>query len=187
LVSNGLRCPFKKDKEPVEYGVLVEEYLEAVYELKMSPIGLHDAMSGLIRTWKYARWPTIGELLEILKPPQHVGTAQLMAKPAPVKWADEVMRLPEGQTALAEGFGRELYLWAERNNGIVPSAAVMDECKFGDDKFRITLRKQIDRVRNTSHGRGDGNLAPLSDAVLLDAAGKMEGFESKLRNEFLRD
>lgn len=186
LLSFGLRSPVNKKDDAKRYGSMLDEYIEAVYAERLSPEKIHDAMSSLRNTWKYNRWPTIAELLEILKPPQYVGTAEVLKKPEKTEsWADEVMRLPEGQRALKEGFGRELYLWCDKNPGIVPSQAIMAECKSGDDKFRDNLKIQIERVKNASYRKGDGNLAPLANAMLLDAAGKMEGFETKLRNQFL--
>jgi len=179
-----LRCPISKTDNPVGWGKLVEEYIDAIYERKMSPAALHDGMTHLRDNWKYNRWPTIAELLECLKPPQYVGTAEISHKPKPDSWAEKVMRLPEGQQALREGFGRELYLWAEKNPGTIPGADVVEACRHAEARFRDSFRKQIDAARHLGKSPGEPMKA-LMNGVLLNAASAMDGLENKLKKEYL--
>lgn len=184
LLALGLRCPISKTDNPVGWGKLAEEYIDAIYERKLSPQSLHDGMTTLRNTWKYSRWPTIAEILEALQPPQHVGTAEISHKPKPLEWADEVMKLPEGQEALREGFGRELWCWARANRGQVPGADVVADCRAEEEKFRANLRQEIDNARNMEHS-GKDPMKALLHSIVLSAGATMDARENQLKKDFL--
>ena len=162
----------------------MSEIVDAIYEKEIEPGYLAARMMAFKATWKYNRWPTIAELLECLKPPQYVGTAEISHKPKPEAWAEKVMRLSEGQQALSEGHGRELYLWAEKNPGTIPGADVVEACRHAEARFRASFRKQIDAARHLGKSPGEPMKA-LMNGVLLNAASAMDGLENKLKKEFL--
>lgn len=176
------RCRWDKEKNPIEYGQIVSDIVDAIYEAKIETGQLAARMTAFRATWKYQRWPTQAELLEILNPAQSP-SAPPPRKPEKQVWAERVMILPEGQQALRDGFGRELYRWAEDNPGTIPGTAVMDDCLNADGHFRDTLAHLIDTAKTRTAGKG--NLGVYAMAATLKAAGQMEGFETKLRTSFL--
>ncbi|MGI9295972.1 MAG: hypothetical protein ACR2PS_18465 [Pseudomonadales bacterium] len=159
----------------------MELYIDMIYSEKLAPSRLSDGMGKFVREWKYSRWPTIGELLEILKPAFEPHDKTIL--PPTESWAESVMKLPEGQIALTEGYGREVYLWAEKNPGKIPGKEEMQECHANELRFRDSLKAQIDRARGM-----DKNKSSFSNLIMsqvLRAGATMDGFENKLKKRYL--
>lgn len=149
----------------------------------LEPQELRAAFDATMSQHAYQRAPLPAEFAKHI-PEKHY-TEQATMKPPGESWADQVMQLREGQDALREGYGRELYLWAEKNPGTVPGAIVMDNCRRAEQHFRETFARLIDRAKAYSPPVSDGNFGRLSLAAALTAASNMDGFENQLRKKFL--
>lgn len=97
------------------------------------------------------------------------------------EWVDRIMLSAEGAQALRGGYGRELYLWAERHIGEYPTDYDIGRCQSAETKFRDTLHSLIGEVRTAPPVTQLSGLA-MSAAMRLSAT--MDAFENTLCREY---
>ena len=178
------RCRWDSQTIPAEYGQVVSDLIDAVYDRQISPEQLADGTKTLKADWKYQRWPTEAELLKYFQPPPQLSSRESVKKGDRESWAETVMRSDEGQRALQQGYGRELYVWARRNQGLMPTQYDISDLCDEELKFRAKLREQIDAARKMEKSR-DEPMKSLARASLLNAASAMNAAENKLKKDFM--
>lgn len=63
------RPRWDKRENPIEYGQLVSDIVDAIYAEQPEPGAVSARMTIFMAGWKYQRWPTQAELIPIICPP----------------------------------------------------------------------------------------------------------------------
>ncbi len=100
-------------------------------------VALNNAWKAVMMGWTKSGAPKPADILK------HIPRDDRASTPTPWHddrqagrdWADHVMTIGEGQEALREGFGRELWCWAEKHPDEIPGGRVVDYCRSEQEKF----------------------------------------------------
>ena len=95
-------------------------------------------------------------------------------------WGYTLLAGADGRMALAEGWGRELYLWGKAHPGHMPTQADLGACVEATQKFRRQFKAAIEEAKKVSPKTQFGGIAL---AVALRAGAAMENREAQLRQK----
>lgn len=117
------------DRDPKAFGELVDQLIEDIATNGYSVNALKWGVRAFRQDWTFARWPVFGELKTFLAVGVRLAgeTEQVTeARPAdPDRWADHIMRTPNGRTCIEHGHALSLYEWAQAHPGKTPNTADM--------------------------------------------------------------
>lgn len=167
---------------------IYEDYIRGLADLQGERLerAWHRTLDG----WTASKWPRpadirkraeTGTALAVYGKRETEAERKLREEREMQEWINSVMRSEIGVDAMACGYGRELYVWAERHKDQWPDAGVVRRCQAVEIRFRDQLHSLLMEGRTlttTSQMRG------LATAAALRMANTMDAFENRLAAQY---